>query len=65
MSGLINGDAREAAQLIAHIISSTEAEFLSLRSLWEKAKFRLRPLRGHNDIVTCVVAVDSLVVSGR
>uniref|UniRef100_H3CRF7 Si:ch211-154o6.3 n=1 Tax=Tetraodon nigroviridis TaxID=99883 RepID=H3CRF7_TETNG len=64
VSGLINGDAREAARLIAHIISSTEAEFLSLRSLWEKAKFRLRPLRGHNDIVTCVVAVDSLVVSG-
>ncbi|XP_070823110.1 uncharacterized protein [Chaetodon trifascialis] len=41
-----------------------EAEFASLRSSWEKAKFRLRLLEGHSDIVTCVVAVDNLVVSG-
>ncbi|KAK2844768.1 hypothetical protein Q5P01_011427 [Channa striata] len=41
-----------------------EAEFTSLRASWEKAKFRLRLLEGHNDIVTCVVAVDNLVVSG-
>ncbi|XP_047454231.1 nuclear distribution protein nudF [Mugil cephalus] len=41
-----------------------EAEFTSLKASWEKAKFRLRLLEGHNDIVTCVVAVDNLVVSG-
>ncbi|KAG7216965.1 hypothetical protein INR49_001619 [Caranx melampygus] len=41
-----------------------EAEFTSLKVSWEKAKFRLRLLEGHNDIVTCVVAVDNLVVSG-
>ncbi|KAM9352796.1 uncharacterized protein ABDE67_005158 isoform 2-T2 [Symphorus nematophorus] len=41
-----------------------EAEFTSLKSSWEKAKFRLRLLEGHNDIVTCVVAVDNMVVSG-
>uniref|UniRef100_A0A3P8WWB6 Si:ch211-154o6.3 n=1 Tax=Cynoglossus semilaevis TaxID=244447 RepID=A0A3P8WWB6_CYNSE len=44
--------------------AETEAEFTSLRASWEKAKFRLRPLEGHNDIVTCVVAVDNLVISG-
>ncbi|KAM8846058.1 uncharacterized protein ACB058_012525 isoform 1-T1 [Synchiropus picturatus] len=43
---------------------SADAEFSSLRASWEKAKFRLRRLEGHNDIVTCVVAVDNLVVSG-
>ncbi|XP_041648495.1 F-box/WD repeat-containing protein 7 isoform X2 [Cheilinus undulatus] len=41
-----------------------EAEFTSLQLSWEKTKFRLRLLEGHNDIVTCVVAVDNLVVSG-
>ncbi|XP_073341983.1 telomerase protein component 1 [Pagrus major] len=41
-----------------------EAEFTSLRASWEKSRFRLRLLEGHNDIVTCVVAVDNLVVSG-
>ncbi|KAM8869721.1 uncharacterized protein AB9W97_016918 [Spinachia spinachia] len=41
-----------------------DAEFASLKASWEKAKFRLRLLQGHNDIVTCVVAVDNLVVSG-
>lgn len=55
----------EATWLTAQILSSPETEFMALRSLWEKAKFRLRPLHGHSDIVTCVAAVDSLVVSGR
>ncbi|XP_035497867.2 probable E3 ubiquitin ligase complex SCF subunit sconB isoform X1 [Scophthalmus maximus] len=41
-----------------------EAEFTALKASWEKVKFRLRLLEGHNDIVTCVVAVDNLVVSG-
>ncbi|KAM9723556.1 uncharacterized protein ACNS7B_018906 [Menidia menidia] len=41
-----------------------EAEFTSLKASWEKARFRLRLLEGHNDIVTSVVAVDNLVVSG-
>ncbi|XP_068592508.1 uncharacterized protein si:ch211-154o6.3 [Cebidichthys violaceus] len=45
-------------------LQQEEAEFASLKSSWEKAKFRLRRLEGHNDIVTCVVAVDNLVVSG-
>ncbi|XP_047666799.1 F-box/WD repeat-containing protein sel-10 isoform X2 [Tachysurus fulvidraco] len=33
-------------------------------ALWEKAKFRLRTLKGHSDIITCVAAVDNLVISG-
>lgn len=41
-----------------------DAEFASLKASWEKAKFRLRLLEGHNDIITCVVAVDNLVISG-
>ncbi|XP_054636752.1 uncharacterized protein si:ch211-154o6.3 [Dunckerocampus dactyliophorus] len=41
-----------------------DAEFTSLKTSWQKAKFRLRLLEGHNDIITCVVAVDNLVVSG-
>ncbi|KAK5891838.1 hypothetical protein CesoFtcFv8_012275 [Champsocephalus esox] len=41
-----------------------EAQFACLKSSWEKSRFRLRLLEGHNDIVTCVVAVDNLVVSG-
>uniref|UniRef100_A0A3Q2PBU0 Si:ch211-154o6.3 n=1 Tax=Fundulus heteroclitus TaxID=8078 RepID=A0A3Q2PBU0_FUNHE len=41
-----------------------EADFSSLKASWEKARFRLRLLEGHNDIVTSVVAVDNLVVSG-
>lgn len=41
-----------------------DAEFASLKASWEKAKFRLRVLEGHNDIITCVVAVDNLVISG-
>ncbi|KAM9852437.1 telomerase protein component 1 isoform 2-T2 [Aulostomus maculatus] len=39
-------------------------ESISLQASWEKAKFRLRLLEGHSDIVTCAVAVDNLVVSG-
>ncbi|XP_028984840.1 F-box/WD repeat-containing protein 7 isoform X2 [Betta splendens] len=45
-------------------LEQEEADFTSLRASWEKAKFRLRRLDGHNDIVTCAVAVDNLVVSG-
>lgn len=62
---LTSWGAHETALLIAQIISFTEAEFASLKSSWEKTKFRLRLLEGHNDMVTCVVAVDSVVVSGR
>jgi len=62
---LTNCDADESTVLIGQIFSFAEAEFASLKSSWEKAKFRLRLLEGHNDIVTCVVAVDNLVVSGR
>lgn len=47
------------------LLRQEEAEFTSLKASWEKAKFRLRLLQGHSDIVTCVVAVDNLVVSGR
>ncbi|KAI4883321.1 hypothetical protein NFI96_024838 [Prochilodus magdalenae] len=41
-----------------------ESEFKSLRASWESAKFRLRALEGHSDIITCVAAVDNLVISG-
>ncbi|CAB1333592.1 unnamed protein product [Coregonus sp. 'balchen'] len=41
-----------------------DAEFTALKASWEKAKFRLRSLEGHSDIITCVVAVDNLVISG-
>lgn len=41
-----------------------DADFTSLKASWEKTKFRLRLLEGHNDIITCVVAVDNLVISG-
>ncbi|KAM9487710.1 uncharacterized protein Hap1MRO34_004872 isoform 1-T1 [Clarias gariepinus] len=41
-----------------------DAGFSSLKALWEKAKFRLRTLKGHSDIITCVAAVDNLVISG-
>lgn len=41
-----------------------DADFTSLKASWAKAKFRLRLLEGHNDIITSVVAVDNLVISG-
>uniref|UniRef100_A0A672M609 Vegetative incompatibility protein HET-E-1-like n=1 Tax=Sinocyclocheilus grahami TaxID=75366 RepID=A0A672M609_SINGR len=41
-----------------------DAEFKSRKQTWEKAKFRLRTLEGHSDIITCAVAVDNLVISG-
>ncbi|KAG5856248.1 hypothetical protein ANANG_G00006030 [Anguilla anguilla] len=44
--------------------SQEDARFATLKVAWEKAGFRLRPLEGHSDIVTCVLAVDNLVVSG-
>lgn len=62
---LTSQDADESTTLIAQIIFFTEAEFTSLKASWEKARFRLRLLEGHNDIITSVVAVDNLVVSGR
>ncbi|XP_043972763.1 lissencephaly-1 homolog isoform X1 [Gambusia affinis] len=46
------------------LLRQEEAEFSSLKASWEKVRFRLRLLVGHNDIVTSVVAVDNLVVSG-
>uniref|UniRef100_A0A3Q0S3B8 Si:ch211-154o6.3 n=1 Tax=Amphilophus citrinellus TaxID=61819 RepID=A0A3Q0S3B8_AMPCI len=61
---LTSQGADESTLLIAQIISFTEAEFTTLKASWEKAKFRLRLLQGHSDIVTSVVAVDNLVVSG-
>lgn len=44
---------------------AADPEFKSRKQAWEKAKFRLRTLEGHSDIITCVVAVDNLVISGR
>uniref|UniRef100_A0A671ST65 Lissencephaly-1 homolog n=1 Tax=Sinocyclocheilus anshuiensis TaxID=1608454 RepID=A0A671ST65_9TELE len=41
-----------------------DAEFKSRKQTWEKAKFHLRTLEGHSDIITCAVAVDNLVISG-
>uniref|UniRef100_A0A9J8DHF0 Si:ch211-154o6.3 n=2 Tax=Cyprinus carpio TaxID=7962 RepID=A0A9J8DHF0_CYPCA len=41
-----------------------DPEFKSRKQAWEKAKFRLRTLEGHSDIITCAVAVDNLVISG-
>ncbi|XP_066568169.1 uncharacterized protein LOC136755467 [Amia ocellicauda] len=43
---------------------TTDFGFQSLRESWEKAKFRLRSLEGHSDIITCVVVIDNCVVSG-
>ncbi|TTD18130.1 putative E3 ubiquitin ligase complex SCF subunit scon-2 [Bagarius yarrelli] len=45
-------------------LGDPDAEFSSLKALWEKAKFRLRTLKGHSDVITCVAAVDNLVISG-
>uniref|UniRef100_A0A3P9LRT1 Si:ch211-154o6.3 n=2 Tax=Oryzias latipes TaxID=8090 RepID=A0A3P9LRT1_ORYLA len=47
-----------------HPPQQEDVKFKSLKAFWEKARFRLRLLEGHNDIVTSVVAVDNLVVSG-
>ncbi|XDV40127.1 hypothetical protein PO909_009265 [Leuciscus waleckii] len=41
-----------------------DVQFRSRKQTWEKSKFRLRTLEGHSDIITCVVAVDNLVISG-
>ncbi|KAL6489457.1 hypothetical protein MHYP_G00031980 [Metynnis hypsauchen] len=41
-----------------------DSEFKSLKTSWESVKFRLRTVEGHSDIVTCVAAVDNLVISG-
>ncbi|XP_063054916.1 WD repeat-containing protein wdr-5.1 [Engraulis encrasicolus] len=45
-------------------LQQKESEFSSLKASWEATKFRLRTLEGHSDIITCVVAVDNLVISG-
>ncbi|XP_028835190.1 F-box/WD repeat-containing protein 7 isoform X2 [Denticeps clupeoides] len=41
-----------------------EAKCRALAASWESSKFRLRPLKGHSDMITCVVVVDNLVISG-
>ncbi|KAJ8392923.1 hypothetical protein AAFF_G00071270 [Aldrovandia affinis] len=41
-----------------------DTQFKTLKATWEKSGFRLRSLEGHSDIITCVIAVDNLVVSG-
>ncbi|KAJ8287770.1 hypothetical protein COCON_G00004290 [Conger conger] len=41
-----------------------DARLAEHKTAWERVGFRLRPLEGHSDIVTCVLAVDNLVVSG-
>lgn len=56
----VSDPCRDAAEALRQ----EEDKFTQLRSAWERARFRLRRLEGHNDIVTCVVAVDSMVVSG-
>ncbi|KAI9999715.1 hypothetical protein NQD34_011558 [Periophthalmus magnuspinnatus] len=61
------GDGAAASASETERIQQTnqeEVDFTSLRASWEKAKFRSRLLDGHNDIVTCAVAVDNLVISG-
>ncbi|KAM4581110.1 uncharacterized protein PAE49_005753 isoform 2-T2 [Odontesthes bonariensis] len=61
-SGVVSGDRPDVDT--EQQLQQDEAEFTSLKASWEKARFRLRLLEGHNDIVTSVVAVDNLVVSG-
>ncbi|XP_072250092.1 uncharacterized protein [Leuresthes tenuis] len=61
-SGDVSGDHSDVGT--EQQLQQDEAEFTSLKASWEKARFRLRLLEGHNDIVTSVVAVDNLVVSG-
>ncbi|XP_048116228.1 protein qui-1 [Alosa alosa] len=41
-----------------------ESEVSTLQASWEATRFRLRTLEGHSDIITCVIAVDNLVISG-
>ncbi|KAI1885768.1 hypothetical protein AGOR_G00207200 [Albula goreensis] len=41
-----------------------EKQFRTLKETWEKSSFRITSLEGHSDIITCVIAVDNLVVSG-
>ncbi|XP_066539784.1 uncharacterized protein si:ch211-154o6.3 [Hoplias malabaricus] len=61
------GEKRESGKQPEKNSSTTpdpDAEFKSLKASWETAKFRLRTLKGHSDIVTAVAAVDNLVISG-
>ncbi|KAG7244378.1 hypothetical protein CRUP_024358 [Coryphaenoides rupestris] len=57
-------DGQEAGARRTPQAEQQDAEFASLKATWEMAKFRLRLLEGHTDIVTCVVAIDNVVISG-
>ncbi|KAJ8354999.1 hypothetical protein SKAU_G00225660 [Synaphobranchus kaupii] len=46
------------------VASQEDTRFTTLKAAWVKSGFRLRPLEGHSDIVTCVLTVNNLVVSG-
>ncbi|MBN3274697.1 FBXW7 protein, partial [Polyodon spathula] len=43
---------------------TTESGFKTLKGSWEGARFRLRSLEGHSDIITCIIVVDDYVISG-
>ncbi|XP_058849480.1 uncharacterized protein si:ch211-154o6.3 isoform X1 [Acipenser ruthenus] len=43
---------------------ATESGFKTLKGSWEGARFRLRLLEGHSDIITCITVVDDYVISG-
>uniref|UniRef100_A0A8C4T922 F-box/WD repeat-containing protein 7-like n=1 Tax=Erpetoichthys calabaricus TaxID=27687 RepID=A0A8C4T922_ERPCA len=38
--------------------------FASLKRAWEATQFRIRLLKGHSDIITCVGVLDNYVISG-
>ncbi|XP_010899119.1 lissencephaly-1 homolog isoform X2 [Esox lucius] len=63
-SGVMQSEPVPAGMNTSLVEDQEDAEFSSLKASWEKAKFRLRLLEGHSDIITCVVAVDNLVISG-
>ncbi|KAJ7985189.1 hypothetical protein DPEC_G00349500 [Dallia pectoralis] len=63
-SGGVQSEPVPAVMNTSLVEDKEDAEFTSLKASWEKAKFRLRLLEGHSDIITCVVAVDNLVISG-
>ncbi|KAG7469375.1 hypothetical protein MATL_G00128230 [Megalops atlanticus] len=52
------------ARIQAQTVGPQEDTFKALKASWEKTGFRLRPLEGHSDIITSVIAVDNLVISG-
>ncbi|KAK0132728.1 putative E3 ubiquitin ligase complex SCF subunit sconB [Merluccius polli] len=57
-------EEQQGGPLRTRLKSWRDTEFATLKATWEKAKFRLRLLEGHTDIVTCVVAIDNVVISG-